>query len=215
MTELITILLADDHFVVRQGTSALLAGIADVEMVGEAEDGVEAVDKALELEPDVVLMDIVMPRMDGIEATRAILAKLPQTAILVLTGSRLQQKVLDAIQAGALGYLSKDARRDDFRRAILSVARSEPWLPPDLTRRLLGRMTDSNLPTESLTERETEILRLVARGYSNQRIADTVYLAEVTVRSHVSRILCKLGLVNRVEAALWALRAGIAPLEEV
>ncbi len=214
MAESTTILLADDHFVVRQGTAALLEGIAGVTIVGEAEDGAEAVARCLDLEPDVVMMDIVMPGLDGVEATQAILAKLPRTAILVLSGSRLQQKILDAVRAGALGYLSKDSRRDDFARAIRSVIRGEPWLPPDLTRRLLGRMTASNLPTEPLTERETDILRWVARGYSNQRIADTIHLAEVTVRSHVSRILGKLGLHNRVEAALWALREGVAVLEE-
>ncbi len=214
MSEPITTLLADDHFIVRQGTAALLAGIAGVEVIGEAEDGVEAVEQALLLAPDVVLMDIVMPRQDGVEATRAILARRPQTAIVVLTGSRLQHKILDAVRAGALGYLSKDARRGDFARAIRSVAAGEPWLPPELTRRLLGRMSAVEPPTEPLTSRETDILRLVARGYSNQRIADSIYLAEVTVRSHVSRILAKLGLTNRVEAALWALREGIATLEE-
>ncbi len=214
MAEPITVLLADDHFVIRQGTNALLAGIEGVEVVGEAEDGAEAVTKARILEPAVVLMDIVMPHLDGVEATRAILSERPRTAIIVLTGSQLQGKILNAVRAGALGYLSKDARRDDFARAIRTAARGEPWLPPDLTRRLLGRMSASNVPTEPLTSREIEILRWVARGFSNQRIADTIYLAEVTVRSHVSRILGKLGLGNRVEAALWALREGVASLED-
>jgi NarL family two-component system response regulator LiaR len=214
MADRITVLLVDDHFVVRQGTAALLAGIEGVDIVGESENGREAVAKALELEPDVVLMDLVMPHKDGIEATRAILCQRPQTAILILTGSQLQQKILDAVRAGALGYLSKNARRSDFANAIRSVAQGEPWLPPEITRRLLGRLTESNRPAEPLTPREIDILRLVARGYSNQRIADTIYLAEVTVRSHVSRILGKLGLTNRVEAALWALREGVVAIED-
>ena len=208
------VLLVDDHLVVRRGTAALLDGIDDVDVVGEAQNGDEAVAQALELRPDVVLMDIFMPQQDGVDATRTILQLHPEIAIVVLTGSRRQQQILDAVQAGAVGFLSKDAERDEFARAIRSVRRGEPWLPPALTRGLLQRMTSRGPLGAPLTSRETDILRLVARGYSNQRIADAAFLAEVTVRSHVSRILGKLGVSNRVEAALWALREGIAGLEE-
>lgn len=214
MAEVITVLLVDDHFVVRQGTVALLSGIEGVEVVGEAEDGLAAVAKAHELEPEVILMDILMPGLDGVGATRAILEERPETGIIVLTGSRMQHSLLEALRAGALGYLSKDARRDEFARAIRSVADGAPWLPPNLTRGLLGHWTNGEAPIEPLTTREKDILCWVARGYSNQRIADTISLAEVTVRSHVSRILGKLGLQNRVEAALWALREGFVALEE-
>ena len=213
MAQPIGVLLVDDHFVVRHGTAALLAGIHGVEVVGEAEDGLTAVELASELTPDVILMDLVMPGQDGVEATRAILNRHPQTGIIVLTGSRMQRRLLDALQAGALGYLSKDARQDELEKAIRSVAAGEPWLPPEITRRLLGRMAGGNLPSEPLTEREIDVLKLVALGYSNQRIADTIHLAEATVRSHVSRVLGKLALENRVEAALWALKEGIATLE--
>lgn len=215
MARKIKVLIVDDHFVVRKGTEALLFGAPDIEVVGEAVDGEEAVRLAFELVPDVVMMDLLMPRMDGVEAIQKILRRRPSIRILVLTGTMIDRKIFDAIRAGAAGYLSKASDRAKYFEAIRKIYRGEPSLPPDLTRKLIG--TDklfSGSKTSSLTERETEILKSVAEGLSNQKVADRLHIAEVTVRTHVSHILRKLGLSNRVEATLFALRRGLVQLED-
>lgn len=209
--ENIRVLVVDDHFVVRRGVCVLLADAADIAVVGEAEDGWQAVDEALRCKPQVVLMDLKLPGLHGVEATRRIVAAQPEVGVVVLTGTDVEAEVLEAISAGALGYLAKTSRREELLEAIRQVARGEAWLPPRLTRRLLAHFQAP--PTaetqEPLTERESEVLDLLARGWGNRKIAQDLAISEATVRSHVSRILDKLGASNRVEAVLHALRAGM------
>lgn len=216
----IKVLIVDDHFVVRRGTRALLVGdgAEDIEVVGEAEDGHQAIEMTHDIEPDVILMDLQMPGMNGVEAIYEITAERPASRIVAMTGSELDERVLRAVKAGARGFLSKTAHRDEFLEAIRQVHRGDVSLPPELTRKLLQQIGPSlgektGGETEALTNREVEILRLVARGLSNQDIAASIHIAEATVRTHVSHILAKLNLSNRVEAALYALRQGLASLE--
>jgi NarL family two-component system response regulator LiaR len=185
--------------------------------VGEAENGREAVTEAEKLRPDVILMDLVMPEMDGIEAIRRITARQPEARILVLTSFAADDKVFPAIKAGALGYLLKDSGPEELVQAIHQVYRGESSLHPTIARKLLQELShpsERRPTTEPLTEREVEVLRLVARGQSNQEIADQLVISEATVRTHVSNILGKLHLASRTQAALYALREGIAELEE-
>jgi NarL family two-component system response regulator LiaR len=214
----IRVLVVDDHTLVRKGTRALLAEVEDIEVVGEAADGREAVDQAETLRPDVILMDLVMPVMDGIEATRRITENQPDTRILALTSFAADDKVFPSIKAGALGYLLKHADPEELVDAIRSVYHGEPSLHPSIARKVLHevRHPSEERPTpDPLTEREIEVLHLVAQGMSNQEIADQLSIAEVTVRTHVSNILGKLHLANRVQAALYALREGFAELDEL
>lgn len=187
-----------------------------IAVVGEAADGLEAVAEARRLQPQVILMDLKLPRLDGVEAIREILAEQPNVGIVVLTGADADEQVLSAVEAGALGYLAKTAERESFLQAIARVARGELWLPPRLTRKLLSHLKPrpSIGPEEPLTSRETSVLNLLAKGRTNQQIASELCIAEATVRTHVSHILDKLGASNRVEAALHALRVGVATLEE-
>jgi NarL family two-component system response regulator LiaR len=212
MTETIRILIADDHAIVREGLRALIAAKPDMELVGEAADGVEAVLKARSLQPDVVLMDLVMPRKDGIEAIGEIKRENPEARILVLTSFAEDDKVFPAIKAGALGYLLKDSSPQELLQAIREVYRGESSLHPTIARKLVRELSQpSDLPAteEPLTEREVEVLSLVARGLSNQEIADRLVVSERTVRTHVSNILDKLHLANRTQAALYAVREGL------
>lgn len=216
----IKVLIVDDHFVVRRGTRSLLVGdgAEDIEVVGEAEDGRQAIELTKSIGPDVILMDLQMPGMNGVEAIYEITAQHPKSRIVAMTGSEVDERVLRAVQAGARGFLSKTARRDEFLDAIRQVHRGDVSLPPELTRKLLQQIGPSlgdraMGETEALTNREVEILRLVARGMSNQDIAASIHIAEATVRTHVSHILGKLSLSNRVEAALYALRQGLASLD--
>ena len=214
MNEPVRVLIVDDHFVVRKGVLALLGDATDILVAGEAADGHQAVAEARRLAPQVILMDLKLPGLDGVEATRAILAERPETGIIILTGIDVGEEVVAAVKTGALGYLAKTSPREDFLEAIRCVARGEAWLPPHLTRRLLTHLKprpDGPADSEPLTHRESEVLALLARGWSNGRIARDLSISEVTVRTHVSRILDKLGVSNRVEAALHALRTGLVP----
>ena len=216
MSETIRILVADDHLVVRRGVRALLATEPGIDVVGEATDGVEAVRAAAELAPDVLLLDLEMPRLDGVEALRRVLAERPGTRVLVLTSFATDDKVFPAIKAGALGYLLKDSDPDDLARAIRQVHRGESSLHPAVARKVLRELArpPERPPTpDPLSAREVEVLRLVARGLGNQEIADALGIGEATVRSHVSSILAKLHLASRTQAALYALREGLARLE--
>ncbi len=213
----IRVLIADDHSIVRKGIKALLATELDIEVVGEAGDGREAVAEAERLQPDVILMDMVMPHMDGIEAIRRITAKRPDARIMVLTSFATDEKVLPAIKAGALGYLLKDSGPEELIQAIHQVYLGQSSLHPSIARKLLqelSRPTARAATAEPLTDRELGVLKLVARGMSNRQIADEMVISEATVRTHVSNILGKLHLASRTEAALYALREGIASLED-
>ncbi|HET8562629.1 MAG TPA: response regulator transcription factor [Candidatus Binatia bacterium] len=218
-TQPIRVMLTDDHAIVRKGVRALLATERDIQVVGEACDGAEAVAQAEALCPDVILMDLVMPRLDGIEATRQITARLPGTRVLVLTSFAADEKVFPAIKAGALGYLLKDSSPEELVEAIRRVYQGEPSLEPSIARKVLLELSHAPkqqpLTVEPLTERELDVLRLVAQGCSNKEIAVKLSVSELTVRSHVSNILCKLHLASRTQAALYALQKGITSLEDI
>jgi NarL family two-component system response regulator LiaR len=212
----IRVLVVDDHAIVRKGIRALLAEIEDIEVVGEARDGQEAMVKARALGPDVILMDLVMPSVDGIEATLRLTADEAGPRILVLTSFAGDDKVFPAIKAGALGYLLKDSEPADLVGAIRQVHRGEPSLQPTIAQKVLQELKRPAplQPTpDPLTNREMEILRLVAKGLSNPGIAQRLSITEATVRTHVSNILGKLHLANRVQATLYALQEGITSLD--
>jgi two-component system, NarL family, response regulator LiaR len=216
MTEAIKVLIADDHAVVREGLRGLLISERGMEVIGEARDGREAVLQARALRPDVILIDLVMPHLDGLEAIRQIKAENPEARILVLTSFADDDKVFPAIKSGALGYLLKDSSPYDLLHAIRDVYRGESSLHPTIARKLireLGQPSDLPPAAEPLTERELDVLRLLAQGLSNEEIAESLYIAKRTVTTHVSNILGKLHLANRTQAALYALREGLARLE--
>jgi NarL family two-component system response regulator LiaR len=217
VSDAIRILVVDDHPVVRQGMVAMLETEPGLVIVGEARNGLEAVELAERLRPNVVLMDLMMPEMDGIEATRQITQKLPGVNVLVLTSFSSNDKVLPSLSAGATGYLLKDSNPEELIHAIHQVARGESSLHPAVTRQLLKQITQSAegpSPAEELTEREVEVLRCVARGLSNQEITRVLVISPATVNTHVSKILAKLGLTSRTQAALYALRKGLITLDE-
>jgi DNA-binding NarL/FixJ family response regulator len=212
---LIRVLIADDQGMVRTGFTAFLGTQPDIEVVGEAADGLEAVERATELKPDIVLMDVRMPRMDGLEATRRILADVP-TKILILTTFDLDDYVYEALRAGASGFLLKDASARQLVEAVRVVAAGEALLAPTVTKRLISefaRLGAPRAPTvkrlSELTERETEVLALIAQGLSNGEIAGHLMLSEQTVKTHVGRILAKLGLRDRAQAIVFAYETGL------
>lgn len=212
----IRVLIADDHTIVRSGITALLAQVPDIEVVGEASDGQQAITQAAILHPDVILMDLVMPNVDGIEAIRQIKARQPDSRILVLTSFAADDKVFPAIKAGALGYLLKESRPSDLIEAIRQVYRGESALHPTIARKVLHELTHppARPPTpDPLTEREMDVLRLVAQGLGNQEIATKLHVGNATVRTHVSNILAKLHLANRIQVALYVLREGLVSLD--
>ena len=212
----IRILIADDHPLIRDGLRTLLSTEPDLDLVGEAVDGAEAVEKANSLLPDLILMDLIMPQKDGSQAINEIKQRHPDIPILVLTSFSEEDKVFPAIRAGALGYLLKDASPDELLKAIHDVYRGIPSLHPHIALQLLR---DINHPSESaqaettLSEREMDVLKLVAQGLTNHEIAEKMVLSDWTVRTHVRNILTKLHLANRTQAALFALRKGIAELD--
>lgn len=216
MSETIKLLIADDHAIVREGLRALIATEPGLELLDEASDGVQAVDKALALRPDVILLDMMMPRKDGLGAIHDIIKENPDARILVLTSFAEDEKVFPAIKAGALGYLLKDSSPQELLQAIRNVYSGEASLHPTIARKLMRELSQPvKLPptTDPLTEREGEVLRLVAQGLSNDEIAERLVVSERTVRTHVSHILHKLHLANRTQMALYAVREGIARLD--
>jgi len=204
----IRILLADDHNVVRQGLRLFLKYDPELEIVGEAADGAEALSLARELKPDVVLMDLLMPVMDGIAATAAIRRELPDVEVLALTSVLEDALVMGAVRAGAIGYLLKDTQADALCQAIKAAAAGQVQLTPKAAARLMQAVSTPQSP-EPLTERETEVLRLLAQGQSNKQIARSLHNTEQTIKSHVSRILSKLGVQSRTQATLYAIRTGL------
>lgn len=206
----IQILLVDDHSVVRQGLRMFLSLDAELEVVGEAADGEEALEMARKLRPDVVLMDLLMPRMDGIAATAVIRRELPDTEVIALTSVLEDNKVIGAVRAGAIGYLLKDAQAGDLCRAIKAAAAGQVQLSPQAAARLMREVRAPESP-EPLTDREMEVLHLLAQGQSNREIAQNLIIGEKTVKTHVSNILAKLGVPSRTQAALYAVRIGMVP----
>ena len=212
---MIRVLIADDQAMVREGFSVLLGAQPDLEVVGEAVDGRDAVDQAAALRPDVVLMDVRMPVLDGLAATRLIVGHAPTARVLVVTTFDLDEYVYEALRAGASGFVLKDASAQALAEAVRVVAAGDAMLAPSVTRRLLGTFARLGAPrpgpsrAERLTERESEVLTLVARGCSNAEIAERLVVAEQTVKTHMSRILAKLGLRDRTQAAIFAFETGL------
>jgi two-component system, NarL family, response regulator LiaR len=204
----IHIVIADDHSVVRQGLRMFLGLDSELEVVGEAADGAEALRLARQLRPDVVLMDLLMPVMDGITATAAIRSELPGTEVLALTSVLEDASVVGAVRAGAIGYLLKDTQADALCQAIKAAAAGQVQLTPRAAARLMQAVSTPENP-EELTERETEVLRLLAQGQSNKQIARNLQIGEKTVKTHVSNILSKLSVQSRTQATLYAIRIGL------
>jgi NarL family two-component system response regulator LiaR len=215
-TRPICVLIVDDHTVVRDGLKALISAEPGMRVIGAAGDGLEAVVLARDLQPDVILLDLVMPRMDGVQATLEIKKVYPQARILVLTSFSEDHMVVSAIRAGAIGYLMKDTSSDELLQAIRDTYRNKPVLGPEIARKLMEEIQGGEgqaSSAASLTDREVEVLQHMALGLTNQEIADALVLSERTVRTHVTNILAKLGLSNRTQAVLYALRAGIAHID--
>ena len=207
----IRVLIVDDHAVVRQGLRTFLGMLPDIQIVGEAASGAEAVAAQEKAQPDVILMDLVMPEMDGVEATRRIRSARPDAKIIVLTSFAEEDKIFPAIRAGAAGYLLKDVKPTELAETIRAVARGESRLAPDVTRKILSGIAGAGQGApaqESLTEREAEVLGCLAGGLSNKEIAARLFIAEKTVKTHISNILAKLGLADRTQAAVYAVRHG-------
>jgi NarL family two-component system response regulator LiaR len=210
-SEKIAVVLVDDHAIVRQGLRTYLELQPDIEVVGEASDGREAVGVVRDTLPDIVLMDLVMPNSDGVEATRAITGMAPSTRVIVLTSFSEDEKVFASIKAGAQGYLMKDVLPSDLVKAIRTVYKGEAQLDPEIARKLMHEFTNPQpaAPRHDLTERELEVLRLIAHGKTNKDISEDLVLSEKTVKTHVSNILQKLHLSDRTQAAVYALRQKI------
>jgi NarL family two-component system response regulator LiaR len=218
MSDNIRVLVVDDHTVVRDGLIALLSAEPGMEIVGSGSDGIEAVELAKELKPDVILLDLVMPRMDGVQAIQEIKLDNPDARILVLTSFAENHQVFSAIKSGAIGYLMKDTSSEELIKAIRDTYQNKPALQPEIARQLMQdiqNQAEGTAPEDSLTVREIEILQQVALGKTNQEIADELVLSERTVRTHITNILSKLQLTNRTQAALFALREGIAHIDYI
>ncbi|RPI27730.1 MAG: DNA-binding response regulator [Chloroflexota bacterium] len=213
----IKLLIVEDHVMVRKGMKALLSEYPDIAVVGEAGNGLKAIELVEKLQPDVVLIDLSMPVMDGIEAIRRIIAIRPDQRIVVLTIYTGDDKLFQAIKAGAMGYLLKDSQPEELVQSIRNAYSGEPTLNPTIAWRILRDMTGAETTkrsTEELSEREIEVLRLLTQGKTDQEIAKELVLTDVTIRTHISRILSKLSLKNRVQAALYGIRSGIISIDE-
>ncbi|MFC4637791.1 response regulator [Deinococcus hohokamensis] len=208
----VRVLLVDDHAVVRQGIRMFLGTADNIDIIGEARNGQEALDLARDLEPHVVLMDLNMPVMDGITAIRELRQRSPEVEVIALTSVLEDRKVIDAVQAGATGYLLKDTDADALEEAIHAAAKGEVRLHPEAAKRLAREVRTPDM-REHLTPRETEILKLVARGRANKEIARELNVEEPTVKTHVTRVLSKLGLASRTQAAIFAYKEGLVGLE--
>jgi len=223
MSQLIRILLADDHVMLRQGTAEILRKEADIEVIGEADNGQQATDLALRLRPDIVVMDVRMPVLSGIEATRRIREAMPEVQVLVLTAYDDDQYIFSLLQAGASGYLLKTAPVNELVNAIRLVRSGESPLDPSIARKVVVRMAGdqgSRIPIgeegssiQALTFREQEVLQLLSRGLNNQAIAEALYVSDRTVQAHLTNIFAKMGVSSRLEAVLTAIRRGWLTLE--
>lgn len=212
----IRVLVVDDHAIIRKGVKAVLDLVPDIELVGEAENGKQAIKKDLNLEPDVILMDLMMPEMDGIACIREIKAQRPEAHILVLTNFAGEDMIFPAIKAGAMGYHLKDSSPEALEEAIRQVFKGEPSLHPLIAKKVLDELhttKEEQDTSDALTKRELEILTLIAQGLENKEIAQKLVVSEATVRTHVSNTLGKLHLASRTQAALYALREGLASLD--
>ena len=215
MTEKIRILVVDDHAIVRTGISAWIETEADLELAGEASDGVEAIEKALKLDPDVILMDLVMPKKDGIYAITNIIRENPNACILVITSFSEKTSAVPAIKAGASGFIMKDTSPEEMLQAIREVHRGNPWLSPEITRMLMRNNAEQESPhplKELLTARELDVLKLLAQGLSDEEIAADLVVSKATVRFHVTNVFQKLQLKSRTQAALYAIREGFVSI---
>jgi NarL family two-component system response regulator LiaR len=221
----IQVLIVDDHAVVRQGLRMFIEMQTDMEVIGEACNGLEAVAMATKLNPDVVLLDLIMPLMDGVEATQKIISQVPGSRVLILTSFGDDDKIFPAIRAGAQGYLLKDIQPRDLVQAVRETYHGKPQLHPDIARRLMMAVAGETpakiqkpptVPEElqELTDREREVLEQIARGLTNREIAEKMVISEKTVKTHVSNLLDKLGLEDRTRAAIWALKHGLGTKEE-
>jgi len=211
----VRVLIADDHEIVRQGLRTLLELDPEFEVVGEAADGAEAVQAAGRVRPDVVLMDLLMPELDGVSATQLIRRDLPDTEVVALTSVLEDAQIVAAIRAGAIGYLLKDTRADELQQAIKSAAAGQVQLSPKVAARLFKEIRTPETSPEVLSPRESEVLRLLAGGLTNKEMAQRLEVGEKTVKTHVSRILGKLGVQSRTQAALYASRIGLLPVDEL
>src|SRR5699024_573854 len=206
---MIKILFADDHEMVRIGVSAYLSAQPDMEVIAEAKDGKVAVEKAISLKPDIILMDLVMDEMDGIQATELIMSKWPQAKIIIVTSFIDDEKVYPALEAGAMSYLVKTSKASEIASAIRDIFKGESILEPEVTGKMMHRMRQKNLPHESLTPREFEVLLLVAEGKSNLDISEELYIAVKTVKVHISNILGRLELDDRTQAAVYVYKQNL------
>ena len=215
----IRIVIVDDHKIVRHGLKTFLGLQDDLEVVGEGENGREAIELAKRLKPDVILLDLIMPEMDGVEATQKIVAEDTNTRVAILTSFSDEAKAMPALEAGAVGYLLKDIAPDKLADTIRAIHRGETVLNPEITKQLMDRLKNSGkresrtTALASLTNREIEVLRHLAQGMSNDEIADALFISSLTVKTHVSNLLAKLDLADRTQAAIYAIRHGIAPLD--
>ena len=217
MNKPIRVLVVDDHAIIRKGLKAVLDLVPDIELVGEAENGRQAIRLDLELQPDVILMDLMMPELDGISSIREIKTQRPEARILVLTNFAGEDMIFPAIKAGAMGYHLKESSPNTLEEAIRQVYRGEPSLHPLIAKKVLEELhvpPEDEKFYETLTKRELEILNLIAQGLENREIAQQLVVSEATVRTHVSNILGKLHLASRTQAALYALREGLASLDD-
>jgi DNA-binding NarL/FixJ family response regulator len=208
---MIRVLLADDHGVIRDGLGRLISALDGVVLVGTAADGAQAVEQSSTLQPDVVLMDLDMPVMDGIEATRLITAAQPQTAVVVLTAFSDRPRIMSALEAGACGYLLKDVDADEVGEALRAAARGESPLDPRVARTVLNARLTPQQPQSNLSPREHDVLALLVQGMPNRLIARRLQISEKTVKAHLTSIFRQLGVADRTQAALWAARHGIGP----